>query len=76
MTMCYFNMTSDLSNRIELDFQTDVEPMVQDLGQKWNDRKVEIMQEKHNIKNQQVSHDITIRSLEEQKRALRAKSEV
>ena len=53
------NSTQD---KIPLEFQSDVEPMLQELMDKWNTRHAEITGEKHNIKNEVASLDIEIRS--------------
>lgn len=71
----YFNIT-DSNHKIELEFEQDVEPMISELIQKWTDRQHELEQNTRSAKSQQVIWDIQVRSLEEQKRQLKSKSEI
>ena len=56
----YYQLNSS-SDKIPLDdFQSDIEPMLQELIEKWSTRNSQIVSEKHNIKNEMASLDIEI----------------
>jgi hypothetical protein len=46
----YFNLTES-HHKIELEFETDVEPMVQELKEKWTERQHELEQNTRSAKS-------------------------
>ena len=59
-----------------LDFEDDINPLVQDLAKKWSQRRNDLAAEQHDAQNRKATLDIQIRDFEEQKRKIRSKSEI
>lgn len=71
----YFNVVKNQA-KMHLEFESDVQTLAEDLAQKWQVRQQELAQQKHEIQNQKVTVDLSIRSMEEQKRQLKGRSEL
>jgi hypothetical protein len=54
-TVNFFN------DQMFLEFETDVEPIISDLKEKWQGRKSEIASESRDVKSQMVSLDIEMK---------------